>query len=134
MNFSLNMMSLMGLSLSVGLLIDDAIVVIENISRHLNMGKSPIQAGHTRLMPILMTTLAMIFGMIPTAIGSGSSASTRFPMAYAIIGGLITSTLLTLFVVPCIYTILDDWKSSWGRKALIKSSEINLLVKKNIHT
>ena len=68
----------------------------------------------------------MIFGMIPTAVGSVSSAATRFPMAYAIIGGLITSTLLTLFVVPCIYTILEDMKGFSSKKNLNKLSNTEI--------
>ena len=63
-------------------------------------------AGRIRLRPILMTTLAMIFGMLPMAIGSGSGGSINAPMARAVIGGVITSTLLTLVVVPVLYTYL----------------------------
>ena len=63
-----------------------------------------------------MTTLAMIFGMIPTALSTGLGSEGRAPMAYAIIGGLITSTFLTLIVVPVIYTFLDDAKGLFKRK------------------
>jgi len=65
------------------------------------------RAGPVRLRPILMTTVAMIAGMLPTAIGAGSGSETRQPMAIAIIGGLVTSTLLTLLVVPAVYSLLD---------------------------
>ena len=61
-----------------------------------------------RLRPIVMTTLAMIFGMLPVALAIGEGAEMRAPMARAVIGGLITSTLLTLVVVPVVYTYLDD--------------------------
>ena len=67
-----------------------------------------IHAGSTRLRPIVMTTLAMIFGMLPLAFAIGAGAEMRAPMARAVIGGLITSTLLTLIVVPVVYTYLDD--------------------------
>jgi HAE1 family hydrophobic/amphiphilic exporter-1 len=67
-----------------------------------------IAAGRTRLRPILMTTLAMIFGMLPLFFGLGEGAEFRAPMARAVVGGLITSTLLTLIVVPVVYTLLDD--------------------------
>jgi HAE1 family hydrophobic/amphiphilic exporter-1 len=60
-----------------------------------------------------MTTAAMIFGMIPLAMAIGEGAEQRSPMAHAVIGGLITSTLLTLFVVPAVYTLLDDM-ASWA--------------------
>jgi hydrophobic/amphiphilic exporter-1 (mainly G- bacteria), HAE1 family len=66
-----------------------------------------IRAGSTRLRPIVMTTLAMIFGMLPLAFAIGAGAEMRAPMARAVIGGLITSTLLTLVVVPVVYTYLD---------------------------
>lgn len=137
-NKDLNIMSAIGVIMLMGLVTKNAILLIDFAKQKraegIDRSEAIIQAGHTRLRPILMTTLAMIFGMIPTAVGSGSSAEMRSPMAYAIIGGLITSTLLTLFVVPCIYTILDDWKGFGERKGIIKSSETNLLVKKNIHT
>jgi hydrophobic/amphiphilic exporter-1 (mainly G- bacteria), HAE1 family len=64
------------------------------------------------LRPIIMTTVAMIFGMLPLALALGAGAEARAPMARAVIGGLMTSTLLTLFVVPVMYTILDD-AGSW---------------------
>jgi multidrug efflux pump subunit AcrB len=67
-----------------------------------------LQAGPVRLRPILMTTAAMVFGMLPIAIGLGEGAEIRSPMAICVIGGLITSTLLTLLVVPVAYTLLDD--------------------------
>ncbi|HET8667461.1 MAG TPA: efflux RND transporter permease subunit, partial [Terriglobales bacterium] len=67
-----------------------------------------LQAGATRLRPILMTTLAMIFGMLPLAFAIGAGAEMRAPMARAVIGGLVTSTLLSLIVVPVVYTYLDD--------------------------
>jgi hydrophobic/amphiphilic exporter-1 (mainly G- bacteria), HAE1 family len=68
-----------------------------------------IDAGELRLRPIVMTTLAMIFGMLPTALALGAGSEFRAPMAVAVIGGLITSTLLTLVVVPVVYTYLDDF-------------------------
>jgi HAE1 family hydrophobic/amphiphilic exporter-1 len=64
-------------------------------------------AGATRLRPILMTTAAMIFGMVPVAIGHGDGGEVRAPMGVAVIGGLITSTFLTLIVVPVIYTLME---------------------------
>jgi HAE1 family hydrophobic/amphiphilic exporter-1 len=68
-----------------------------------------IRAAQVRLRPIIMTTTAMIFGMLPLAFEIGAGSEMRAPMARAVIGGLITSTLLTLIVVPVVYTYLDDW-------------------------
>ena len=65
-------------------------------------------AGRIRLRPIIMTTAAMVFGMMPLALAIGAGAEQRAPMARAVIGGLITSTLLTLVVVPVMYTLLED--------------------------
>jgi hydrophobic/amphiphilic exporter-1 (mainly G- bacteria), HAE1 family len=67
-----------------------------------------LEAGRIRLRPILMTTFAMVFGMIPLALDIGEGSEQRAPMAHAVIGRIITSTLLTLVVVPVIYTYLDD--------------------------
>ena len=68
-----------------------------------------ISAGRTRLRPIIMTTAAMIFGMLPLALAIGQGAEMRAPMARAVVGGLITSTMLTLIVVPVVYSLLDDF-------------------------
>jgi HAE1 family hydrophobic/amphiphilic exporter-1 len=84
-----------------------------------------VKAGSTRLRPIVMTTLAMIFGMLPLAFAIGAGAEMRAPMARAVIGGLITSTLLTLVVVPVVYTYLDGLRlasvSEWrkGRRGRV---------------
>ena len=77
-----------------------------------------VRAGSTRLRPIVMTTLAMIFGMLPLAFAIGAGAEMRAPMARAVIGGLITSTLLTLVVVPVVYTYLDGLRPEAVREWL----------------
>jgi HAE1 family hydrophobic/amphiphilic exporter-1 len=69
-----------------------------------------IEAGAIRLRPILMTTRALIAGMIPVALGRGEGADFRAPLGRAVIGGTITSTILTLFVIPTVYEILDGWR------------------------
>ena len=113
---TLNIMSMIGLIMLMGLVTKNAILLVDftnqarakGLSRH----KALIQAGTTRLRPIVMTTLAMIFGMLPLAFAIGAGAEMRAPMARAVIGGLITSTLLSLLVVPVVYTYLDDFKPS----------------------
>jgi HAE1 family hydrophobic/amphiphilic exporter-1 len=79
------------------------------------------RAGPVRLRPILMTTFAMIFGMLPVALGAGSGAESRQPMAVAIVGGLVSSTLLTLLVVPAVYSLLDQ-AATWVRRRLSKDA------------
>jgi hydrophobic/amphiphilic exporter-1 (mainly G- bacteria), HAE1 family len=108
---TLNIMSMIGLIMLMGLVTKNAILLVDftNHSRREGLGRNEalIKAGSTRLRPIVMTTLAMIFGMLPLAFAIGAGAEMRAPMARAVIGGLITSTLLTLIVVPVVYTYLD---------------------------
>jgi len=109
---TINIMSLIGLIMLMGLVTKNAILLIDFakvlISRGLPRREALIKAGRTRLRPIMMTTMAMIFGMLPLALGIGAGAESRAPMARAVVGGLITSTLLTLLVVPVVYTVLND--------------------------
>lgn len=108
----LSIVSLIGIVLLMGLVTKNAILLIDFAKQQrrkgMNRHDALLTAGPVRLRPILMTTLAMIFGMLPLAFGIGPGAEFRAPMAIAIIGGLISSTLLTLVVVPVVYTILDD--------------------------
>lgn len=76
-----------------------------------------IEAGRVRLRPIMMTTLALIAGMIPVSLGLGEGADFRAPLGRAVIGGVITSTFLTLLVIPTIYETLDDLRL-WTRRKL----------------
>ena len=75
-----------------------------------------LQAGPVRLRPILMTTFAMIFGMLPIAIAVGEGAESRSPMGIAVIGGLLTSLFLTLLVIPAAYDWFDDLGGYWKRR------------------
>ncbi len=109
---TLNIMSMIGLILLMGLVTKNAILVVDfaNVQRRAGATRreAVIAAARVRLRPIIMTTMAMIFGMLPLAFEWGAGAEFRAPMARAVIGGLITSTLLTLIVVPVVYTYLDD--------------------------
>ncbi len=82
-----------------------------------------LQAAHVRLRPILMTTLAMIFGMLPLALALSEGSEQRAPMGQAVIGGVITSSLLTLVVVPVIYCYLDDL-SLWATAPLVGRPDV----------
>ena len=112
-----NIMSMIGVIMLMGLVTKNAILLIDFANKARADGRSRrdalIDAGELRLRPIVMTTLAMIFGMLPTALALGAGSEFRAPMAHAVIGGLITSTLLTLVVVPVVYTYLDDF-GSWA--------------------
>ncbi len=109
---SMSIISLIGIILLMGLVTKNAILLIDFIKQNRHRGEtrreSILIAGPVRLRPILMTTFAMIFGMLPLALGIGPGAEMRAPMGRAVIGGLISSTLLTLIVVPVVYTIIDD--------------------------
>jgi HAE1 family hydrophobic/amphiphilic exporter-1 len=108
-----NMMSMIGVIMLMGLVTKNAILLVDNANERRSAGTERqtalIEAGRVRLRPIVMTTAAMIFGMLPIAIGMGEGGGFRAPMARAVIGGLITSTLLTLVVVPVAYTYFDDF-------------------------
>jgi HAE1 family hydrophobic/amphiphilic exporter-1 len=109
---SLNVMSMIGIIMLMGLVTKNGILLIDFVNHEREKGADRLTAiltsARVRLRPIIMTTMAMIFGMIPLALAIGEGAEQRAPMAHAVIGGLITSTLLTLFVVPVVYTLLDD--------------------------
>ncbi len=109
---TLNLFSVIGFIMLMGLVTKNAILLVDFINQGMREGKDRTEAilaaGQVRLRPILMTTLAMIFGMLPMALGLGDGGETQAPMGRAIIGGVITSTLLTLIVVPVIYTYLDN--------------------------
>ena len=125
---TVNIMSLIGLILLMGLVTKNAILLIDYtkvLRREQGMDRRTalITAGRTRLRPIMMTTLAMIFGMTPLALALGQGAEMRAPMARAVIGGLITSTILTLLVVPVVYTLLDDF-AAWIHRRWSKANAI----------
>lgn len=111
---TLNIFSIIGVIMLMGLVTKNAILIVDFINVAVKSGQERseaiMNAGRTRLRPILMTTSAMVMGMVPLALGLGEGAEQRAPMAHAIIGGVITSTLLTLIVVPVVYTYLDDLK------------------------
>ena len=108
---TLNIFSMIGIVFLMGLVTKNAILLVDFANKGqrdgLNQAAALLAAGQVRLRPILMTTAAMIFGMLPLALGLGEGAEQQAPMGRAIIGGVITSTLLTLVVVPVIYSYLD---------------------------
>ena len=123
---TISIMSLIGLIMLMGLVTKNAILLVDFAkvlrSRGMDRTEAIITAGRTRLRPIMMTSLAMIFGMLPLAFALGAGAEMRAPMARAVIGGLITSTFLTLLIVPVMYSVLDDL-SSWVFKKRGKKKE-----------
>lgn len=109
---TINIISLIGIIMLMGLVTKNAILLVDYTntlrSRGIERNEAILKAGPVRLRPILMTTSAMVMGMLPVALGLGSGAEQRAPMAVCVIGGLITSMFLTLVIVPVVYTLLDD--------------------------
>jgi hydrophobic/amphiphilic exporter-1 (mainly G- bacteria), HAE1 family len=116
----LGIMSMIGVILLMGLVTKNAILLVDytNTLRRQGMSRAEalLAAGPVRLRPILMTTAAMVFGMVPVAFGVSEGGEMRAPMAVTVIGGLITSTLLTLVVVPVAYSLLDRFAERFTRK------------------
>jgi HAE1 family hydrophobic/amphiphilic exporter-1 len=122
---TLNIMSMIGVVLLMGIVAKNAILLIDfakwSEEAGLDRREALIQAGRVRLRPILMTTFALIAGMVPVALGAGEGGDFRAPLGIAVIGGVLTSTVLTLLVIPTVYeTLADarDWLASrLGRAA-----------------
>ena len=111
---SFNMMAYIGLIMLAGIAVNNSIILVDRINQLRAGGMSRrlaiIAAGTQRIRPILMTSLTTILALVPLTIGFGESASLRSPMALAVIGGLITSTILSLVLIPCVYWVLDSFK------------------------
>ncbi|MGV3517557.1 efflux RND transporter permease subunit [Luteitalea sp.] len=109
-NTTLNLMSMIGVILLMGIVAKNAILLIDfakwSMEQGMDRREALIEAGRVRLRPILMTSIALVAGMIPVAIGHGEGADFRAPLGRAVIGGVITSTLLTLLVIPTLYDIM----------------------------
>jgi hydrophobic/amphiphilic exporter-1 (mainly G- bacteria), HAE1 family len=122
-NTTLNIFSMIGFIMLMGLVTKNAILLVDFTNQAIRSGRglreAILEAGQVRLRPILMTTMAMIFGMLPMALGAGTGGEMLAPMGRAVIGGVITSTLLTLLIVPVLYTYLyvaaERVKSWWGK-------------------
>lgn len=110
---TINIISLIGVIMLAGIVVNNAIVLIDFINQLRESGMSRneaiITAGPARLRPILMTTLTTVLGLVPLSLGIGEGGELGAPMAVSVIGGLTFSTLLTLIVIPVVYTIFEDW-------------------------
>ena len=126
---TLSIFSFIGLILLMGLVKKNGILLVDytNVlrARGLSRREAILHAGPVRLRPILMTTFAMVFGMIPVAFGMGEGAETRAPMGIAVIGGLLTSLFLTLVVVPAAYDLFDDMQGFFKRRGKKKHDAIS---------
>ncbi|NLN34314.1 MAG: efflux RND transporter permease subunit [Flavobacteriaceae bacterium] len=119
-NNSINIFTILGMIMLIGLVCKNAILIVDFTNLRKAEGESTynalIQANHARLRPILMTTIAMVFGMIPIALAKGAAAEMNNGLALVIIGGLISSLFLTLIIVPVVYSIFDGITRRIGKK------------------
>ncbi len=111
LNTPLSIMAIIGIIMLVGIAVNDAIILVDRINQLKRGGlakyEAIAQAGQQRIRPILMTSMTTVLALLPLTFGFGESAALRAPMAWAVIGGLVTSTLLTLVVIPCVYAVID---------------------------
>ena len=116
---ALSMPVMIGILMLMGIVTKNAILLvdfaIEMQARGMDRFQAVIEAGHKRAQPIVMTSIAMSAGMLPSALGVGEGGAFRAPMATAVIGGIIVSTVLSLIVVPAFYLIMDDLSALIGR-------------------
>ena len=108
---TINTVSLMGSIVAIGIAVSNSILMVSfanevRIEKGLNAIEAALEAGKTRLRPVLMTALAMVLGMIPMALGTGAGGEQNAPLGRAVMGGLIVATVVTLFIVPVIYSLL----------------------------
>lgn len=119
-NNSINVFTILGMIMLIGLVCKNAILIVDFTNQRKAEGESTfnalIQANHARLRPILMTTIAMVFGMIPIALAKGAAAEMNNGLAWVIIGGLLSSLFLTLIIVPVVYSIFDGISRRMGKK------------------
>ena len=122
-NNTLNIFTILGIIMLIGLVCKNAIMLVDYTNQRRAAGESIrtalIQANHARLRPILMTTIAMVFGMFPIALASGAGAEWKNGLAWVIIGGLISSLFLTLVVVPVIYLIMEKIIAKFSKEEKI---------------
>ena len=111
-------MSLIGVVILVGIVVNDAIVKVDFINQARAAGAglrdAILEAGRVRLRPIIMTTVTTVLGLTPMAMGIGSGADLRAPLAIAVIGGLTVATVLTLIVVPVVYAVSENVRMIFG--------------------
>lgn len=117
---TINIMAIIGIIMLAGIAVNNSIILVDRINQLIRDGldrkTAIVQAGQQRIRPIIMTSLTTILALLPLTIGFGESASLRSPMALAVIGGLVTSTLLTLVVIPCVYDVLDRLRGVFAKK------------------
>ena len=128
---SLTIFSMVGMIMLIGLVCKNAILIVDFANKFRDKGltvrEALIEAGKERLRPILMTTFSMIFGMLPIALASGASAESKNGLAWVIIGGLTSSLIFTLVLVPAVYTTMEGYKNKFQKWIGKKNSEESIV-------
>jgi HAE1 family hydrophobic/amphiphilic exporter-1 len=128
MGMTLNIMAVIGIIMLVGIAVNNSILLVDRILQLQQEGVPRIeaiqQAGQQRIRPILMTTATTILALLPLTFGFGESSSLRAPMALAVIGGLVTSTIMSLLVIPCVFDVFDGLKDRFFKK---KGNEMEIV-------
>jgi HAE1 family hydrophobic/amphiphilic exporter-1 len=130
---TLSITSFLGLIMLVGIVVNNSILIIEFIRQNkdtMDRDQALVQAGKTRLRPILMTTLTTCVGMIPLSLGFSDGGEMMSPLGVSIIGGLLGSTAVTLLLVPVLYAIADDSRNKRIEKKRRREAEIHQLIEK----
>jgi HAE1 family hydrophobic/amphiphilic exporter-1 len=124
----LDVFSMIGIVMLVGLVTKNSILLVDNAVHNLNSGmerrEAIYQAGLRRLRPILMTTFAMLAGMLPLALGIGKAAQMRQSMGIAIIGGIVLSTLISLLLVPAVFEYIDRFRTATEAKIIVRRKDL----------
>jgi multidrug efflux pump len=125
---TINVYSQIGMILLIGLVTKNSILLVEYINQLKEKGMTTIEAaleaGRIRLRPILMTSVATVMGALPIALGLGAGSLSRRPLGYAIVGGMLFSTLLTLYVVPAVYVIFDGLLGRMRRRSVVRHGSL----------
>lgn len=124
----MNIFTILGIIMLIGLVAKNAILLVDFANHRMAQGEpvrnALIQANHARLRPILMTTIAMVFGMLPIALASGAAAEMNNGLAIVIIGGLLSSLFLTLVIVPVVYLIVVGLEERFSKTEDVKYEEL----------
>ena len=130
----LSLIALIGAIMLVGIVTKNGIVMVDYmnllVERGSDVGDAVIAGGKSRLRPVLMTSLTTILGMVPMSMGIGEGSETWQPMGIAVVGGLVVSTLLTLFIVPALYAMLEGRKERNAARKAARQQEVEEFVRR----
>jgi len=117
---TINIMGVIGIVMLAGIAVNNSIILVDRINQlkqsGMDLTDAIVESGQQRIRPIIMTSLTTILALVPMALSFGEGASLRSPMAIAVIGGLVTSTLMSLAVIPCVYYVLEQAKNRLFKK------------------